>query len=254
MRTVFALLLVALFGAGVSGSSVGFTIRVTSTGPVLDQGDLGSCGPCALASLLMHDGYAQPSVLDIYASTRVLDGEVYNDRGVRNKTLFQAVSENGWLLDSDWPYVESRWAERPPRQSVERVGKGRRFVAVPQTEKDLIAAISANRPVLVGIAVWRSFGRSSDVVMPDPHNEQFLGYHDVVLTGYDPLARRFIFKNSWSVDYGDKGYGTLPYEYVVNYILTQDLYILEPLPCPNTGTTSFIGYSRLLFWKSFDGN
>jgi C1A family cysteine protease len=38
------------------------------------------------------------------------------------------------------------------------------------------------------------------------------GWHAVPICGYDDRQQRFLFKNSWG-SWGDRGYGTLPYEY-----------------------------------------
>lgn len=39
------------------------------------------------------------------------------------------------------------------------------------------------------------------------------GWHTLPLCGYDLGSRRFLFKNSWGRNWGDDGYGTLPFEY-----------------------------------------
>jgi hypothetical protein len=42
----------------------------------------------------------------------------------------------------------------------------------------------------------------------------FYGYHWVSLAGYSDTLQGFIFKNSWGNDWGDDGYGLLPYREV----------------------------------------
>jgi C1A family cysteine protease len=44
--------------------------------------------------------------------------------------------------------------------------------------------------------------------------ERLEGGHAVMAVGYDDNARRLLIRNSWGPSWGDRGYGTLPYEYV----------------------------------------
>lgn len=43
------------------------------------------------------------------------------------------------------------------------------------------------------------------------------GWHVICVTGYDDINRCFEFKNSWGVLWGDRGFGTISYEYVANF-------------------------------------
>lgn len=43
------------------------------------------------------------------------------------------------------------------------------------------------------------------------------GWHAIAVCGWDNATGRFLFKNSWSEWWGDRGYGTIPYQYIDNY-------------------------------------
>jgi hypothetical protein len=43
------------------------------------------------------------------------------------------------------------------------------------------------------------------------------GWHAIAIHGYDRERRVFEFKNSWDIDWGLSGHGTITYEYLVNY-------------------------------------
>ncbi len=45
--------------------------------------------------------------------------------------------------------------------------------------------------------------------------ESLLGGHCILLVGYDDGTQRVIFRNSWGL-WGNQGYGTLPYAYLLN--------------------------------------
>lgn len=53
------------------------------------------------------------------------------------------------------------------------------------------------------------------VPMPDLNNEKLRGNHAVILVGYDGERNVFKLQNSWGSDWGDHGYFTLPYDYVL---------------------------------------
>jgi len=97
------------------------------------------------------------------------------------------------------------------------------------------ALVNAGTPVAVSIPVWwESDGHfeagwedGPDIHMPTPVLLQnFLdnksppnvsGWHAVAVCGYDDSRARFEFKNSWHTWWGDKGFGTLPYDYITAY-------------------------------------
>lgn len=72
--------------------------------------------------------------------------------------------------------------------------------------------------MVLAIRMWESFLLAFDGVIPVPNVniEQSLGSHAVLVVGYGYEANRlrYLFRNSWGVDWGDGGHGLLPAEYV----------------------------------------
>ena len=62
------------------------------------------------------------------------------------------------------------------------------------------------------------------VPLPDVNNEEALGGHAILVSGYDDKKRVWIMRNSWGADWGDKGYFYLPYEYLLDSSLSSDLW------------------------------
>ena len=56
-----------------------------------------------------------------------------------------------------------------------------------------------------------------------------LGGHAIVIVGYDEEKRLFTFRNSWGEDWGDKGYGYLPYDYVCDKDLASDFWVITKI-------------------------
>ena len=124
---------------------------------------------------------------------------------------------------------------------------------------DLPGTIYANKlPVFAAVPVydasWRSDGK---IKMP---SGKFLGYHAIVITGYDLDKKVFEFKNSWGNDWGDNGYGTLPLSYPIPEAWIVKPKELEPQPEPEPVTItgykivkSFFGARLILSIKSSHG-
>jgi C1A family cysteine protease len=72
--------------------------------------------------------------------------------------------------------------------------------------------------------------RTGDVPMPHP-GEPRVGGHSLLCVGYDDAWRRFFFLNHWwnraeARWWGNQGFGTIPYDYMLNRELTGDIYTL----------------------------
>jgi C1A family cysteine protease len=54
-----------------------------------------------------------------------------------------------------------------------------------------------------------------------------VGGHAVLGVGYNDAGRRFIVRNSWGAGWGMKGYGTMPYDYLANRNLADDIWTIR---------------------------
>jgi C1A family cysteine protease len=81
---------------------------------------------------------------------------------------------------------------------------------------------------MLGIAVYDSFetpqvDQYGVVPIPNPKKERLLGGHAIALVGFDVPRRYFKFQNSWGTAWGDKGYGYIPFDYILNKNISFDL-------------------------------
>jgi len=58
--------------------------------------------------------------------------------------------------------------------------------------------------------------------------ENVIGGHAAMVVGYNDSQKRFIVRNSWDTDWGQKGYFTMPYDYLdSNKNLADDFWTIR---------------------------
>ena len=205
--------------------------------PVYDQGQLGSCVLNALNGNLEYaivlEGFSDYmlSRLFDYFNTRADEGDTADDTGCTIRDAVKDVATNGVCKESTWPYNISQFAVKPPQAAYDEaphvmIGK---YAAVDQDIAALKTCLASGQAVVFGIDVYSSFPMdSTDGIVPDPGpNDSLEGGHGILLVGYDDVTQRFTFRNSWGTGWGDKGYGYLSYDYVLNAGWSSDFWIVQ---------------------------
>lgn len=214
---------------------------------IYDQGQLGSCTANAIAGALEYLQIKDkmkfrftPSRLFIYYNEREMEGTVWTDSGAMIRDGIKSVNTLGVCPENgnsgwSWPYSDNQIQFRikpwPACYKDALVHPTVTYEAPDQTEVALKSALAQGFPIVFGIVVYDSFesqqvSQTGDVPMPGS-DESVLGGHAILIVGYDDERKRFIFRNSWGTGWGNKGYGTLPYEYVLNSDLSSDFWVIE---------------------------
>ncbi len=206
--------------------------------PVEDQGALGSCTANALAGglefLERKDKVAFEDVsrLFIYYNERVIEHTTGSDSGAMLRDGIKTLVKQGVCSESIWPYVISKFAVKPPT-SCYKDGLNHQITAYERilTLNEMLACLAEGFPFVFGFTVYESF-ESPEVaktgVVPMPQtNERVMGGHAVLAVGYYQDEQRFIARNSWGTKWGQKGYFTIPYEYLSNRNLSDDLWTIR---------------------------
>jgi len=206
---------------------------------ICDQGALGSCTANAIAGAVQFDLMKQqlpvftPSRLFIYFNERVMEHSVASDSGARIRDGIKAVSKQGVCSETVWPYDVARFAEKPPVAAYqEALGqRALQYQTVLRRITQMKGCLAAGFPFVFGFTVYTAF--ESKVVertgvVDLPHGgEKLLGGHAVLAVGYDDATQRFIVRNSWGEKWGQAGYFTMPYAYLLSADLASDFWTIR---------------------------
>lgn len=208
--------------------------------PVLNQGELGSCTANALANAHLFDQMAQPggknqlsSRLFVYWNERALEGSTASDSGAQIRDGIKVLAKLGAPPETLWPYTEAKFAVKPPAKAF-RAALSHKILSyrrVTQSLSQLKGALALGFPVVFGFTVYESFesdavARTGVVPLPRP-TERAVGGHAALVVGYNDAKQVFLVQNSWGVDWGRKGFCTLPYAYLASRDLACDFWTLR---------------------------
>ena len=215
------------------------TVDLRSKCPlVYDQKNCGSCTANAIAGAIQFDEILEnlpnqtaPSRLFIYYNERVARGTTDTDSGATIRDSVNAVAKDGYCSESMWPYEVAKFAEKPSSACYVAAENHKAIVymRVAQTAEQIRSALALGYPVVFGIMVYQSFEkpeitRTGIISMPTA-KETILGGHAIVAVGYN--KNYVIFRNSWGAEWGDAGYGYLPWEYIMNPKLASDFWTVR---------------------------
>lgn len=219
-------------------------------GPIVNQGALGSCTANAIASAHLFNQLKQirekrtklgssivppafyPSRLFIYYNEREIEGTILSDSGAMIRDGIRSCVELGACPEASWPYRVHMFKERPLQAAYEQAEKHQvlayqRLSTLNQCKQCLADGF----PFVFGFSVYSSFESqyvATTGIVPIPKlSEEQRGGHAVMAVGYDDAEQCLIVMNSWGLEWGDKGYFYLPYEYVRNQDLSADFWTIR---------------------------
>lgn len=211
--------------------------------PIENQGALGSCTANAGVGLVEYyerrafAKHIDASRLFLYKATRNLLHWT-GDRGAFLRTTMAAMVLFGVPPEEYWPYLTADFDKEPSSfcyafaQDYQVIQYFR--LDSLSTPKDLLlkqikSFLAAGLPSMFGFSVFSSIEQANeDGKIPYPcRGEKILGGHAVVAVGFNDDIKiknttcgvettgALLIRNSWGRGWGDKGYGWLPYEYVL---------------------------------------
>lgn len=208
--------------------------------PVLDQGKLGSCTAFAGSTIFQFAEMKQgvndpiiPSTLFIYYNTRALEGKVNVDSGAELFNVIFTLKTTGTCSETLWPYIPTAFDIKPPDECYVQSLKHKCILSkkIIQTLPQMKQCLIEGFPFIIGFYVYESFqssrAKESGIIsMPNIRTEELLGGHAVVVVGFNDKKQIFIVQNSWGRKWGDAGYCYIPYAYLTDPKLADDLWAI----------------------------
>ena len=201
--------------------------------PIENQGDIGSCTAHAGVGLIEYyenrafRHFINASRIFLYKTTRNLLG--WNgDTGAWLRTTMQAMILFGVPPERYLPYVESKYDEEPSSfcysfasnyQTLSYYRLDSHNISGSRLLNRIKKFLHAGYPSMFGFTIYNFGNDKGELKFPGP-DDPVQGGHAVIAIGYDDNRKidkdkgALKIRNSWGKDWGEAGYGWLPYKYI----------------------------------------
>ena len=167
----------------------------------------------------------EPSSSFIYYNARELEGSADQDCGANVCDGMLSLVVEGFCAEKDWPLAPVFITVRPSYPAYEAAQQHRiddyAPALVDNTNIQAFLEALNVRPLVGGIVCFNSF-QAPDVIrtglvrMPGL-DESEEGGHCMFYRGYSIPRRTIFFDNSWGPEYGIRGTGEIPFEYIQRF-------------------------------------
>jgi C1A family cysteine protease len=199
---------------------------------IFNQSSLDSSTANAVCILFKHveqDETFIPSRLFLYYNSS--DNKKLKTRSIRD--TLKSIAKTGVCPENKWPYNVKKSKTKPDDVCYMHAyfHKSIRYSRIYQRADQLERSIAlGNHFIVFGIQVfeyWKHVKENGKIRMPYP-DDKALPPHTVVLCGFNKNTQMFIIQNSWGIEWGDRGFGYIPYSYILNRLLAWDFWIIQP--------------------------
>lgn len=205
--------------------------------PVYDQESLHCSVPCSILSVYRfftnktnpEEEYI-PSRMHLHQLTSLIDS---NDRSLSIKNALHILEKVGTVSEEiigfgEYPDHDERFLgieAKPPKLI--------KYRKVEQSKEQFKRALDAGYPIIFGMSLYSSSltegtRKTGEIKMPTK-SDQVVGGISMVLVGYDNQRKHWIVRNSWGTQWGDKGYGYIPFSYLTNPQLANSFWVIYKL-------------------------
>lgn len=207
------------------------------TPPPYDQGPLGSCvgNGTTLAWDMVYfcaTGRHLPlSRLMVYYNARAAEGMTGSDSGCQIVDAMNSLMQLGSAKETLWPYTISKFRTKPGKPAYTEALKHRviRAYKIDNTDGQSVRlALTNGRPVVFGSMVYagiQTVTKSAPIIPLPRKGERPIGGHCMTIIGHDDARQLYRVQNSWGSSWGDGGRCWIPYAYIHNGHLTEDVWV-----------------------------
>ncbi|HXD31758.1 MAG TPA: C1 family peptidase [Pyrinomonadaceae bacterium] len=171
-------------------------------------------------------GQFSPSALFLYYNARKRAGHENHNAAVRPTDALDALKEYGICSEECWPYVIENYRERPPGPAYDNALRFKNvgFETLRQDAGQLRASLDAQVPFFFCLRLFVSnqwdfdYGetRRTGRLKAIGDSERPVRNHALLAVGYDDATASFLARNSFGEEWGDCGYVSVPYDYLLH--------------------------------------
>lgn len=224
--------------------------------PIKNQEQLNSCTANAAAGLIEYfekkafGTYINCSRLFLYKATRNLL-QKRGDYGAYIRTTMMAMVLFGAVPEKYWKYDIEKFDDEPDAfcysyaqnyQTAQYFRLDPNGIKKDELLKQIKINLAASVPSMFGFTVYSSItdaDRQEGKIPFPSESDKVEGGHAVVAVGYDDEVTitnienniktkgAILIRNSWGTEWGDNGYGWLPYDYVLKGLAVDWWTIIE---------------------------
>ncbi|CAF0962162.1 unnamed protein product [Didymodactylos carnosus] len=216
---------------------------------VENQEQINSCVGNALAGayeyLIKKETGKQVDIsrLFIYFNARELRSQQIRDEGCYISDAIQTLKRTGVCKEYFWPYDIANVNTKPSSHAYKEASpytvNDREGIRLEANLQQMKQSLAEGYPFAFGLMTYDSFAQSSHngghVLMPSQMDKQRgPAGHCMLAVGYNDMHKKFIVRNSYGTQWGDKGYLYIPYEYMSNPYYNQDIWSIRKIAQRNS--------------------
>lgn len=166
------------------------------------------------------------SRLFAFYNERCIQQKYYEDIECSIKQCIQTINSIGLCPEDMYSFSLKKLIEKPS-DACFQVAKNHRKIIYKKVARTIlgIKTIMAEYRLIIASIKVSSSGIEENISLEKVF--QPAGGYCILICGWDDVSRKFKFLNSMGEKWGDSGYGTIQYEFLLDPKLTMDLWVIE---------------------------
>lgn len=212
---------------------------------IKNQLDQGACLAFSLVSVFEYfmksNLLPNPDLSEqfLYYNARKRAGNENDDCGSCVYYSIESLQKDGICKEDNWKYDTHRFAEKPSDDAYldAKTRFVRKALSVERNVDAVRSALKEGFPVVISANIFDSFISGIKGFVPSPTTDEISEMlnsnnphaHAMVICGYSDEDKLFKVRNSWGIEFGDKGYCYMPYSYIENPQLCNSLTVITEI-------------------------